>query len=110
MTWTLAPDDPKREFYRSRGARRSNRESLGNVYYPPEWRNLSRPASVASPGDAPYRAARAAAQDPAAPLHPAVRWMLSNEYWLSIVLGCIGGGLVSFVGWRIAQAVAEFWR
>ena len=50
--------------------RRSNRHSMGQIYYPPEFRQLSRlPNGARNPGSFPCVEPRESASEPDSPIH-----------------------------------------
>jgi hypothetical protein len=91
MTWTLAPD--QQDATRRALNRRPARESRGEVFYPPQFRNLSLPHDVRPSGSVPRSVLREPAREPGSPLSwydaqidAWESWQAPRGFWAAVIV------------------------
>lgn len=101
MTWTLAPDDPKRDTLQRIHSRRSPRASKGQVVYGPEFWNYAHPTAAHTPGAAPNTKPRDTAREPVSPIESLSRWYWQHEWFASVIFGLFLAGMAGTIAYWI---------
>lgn len=100
--WLLSPDDPKRDAMKRIHARRSPRESTGQVHYGPDFWYHAHQAVGHTSGTDPKPKQRETASGPVSPIERISVWYMNNEWLASIIWGLfLTGAAATFAAWIV---------